>query len=113
MEKSLGVILRACRKKKELLIRQVASSIEIDQAILSKYETDKKLPTKEHVDKLANLYEEAKNEIMIAYLSDKMAEDLKDEDLLGKVMKAAEEKIKYNKLHPKPEKVKKSQPDKK
>lgn len=100
MEKSLGVLLREFRHKKNLLIREVAAAIKIDQAILSKYETDKRLPTKEHVALLSQFYEDKDRVIFLAYLSDKMVDDLIDEDLAFKVMQVAEEKIKYKKLNP-------------
>ena len=101
MEKSLGTLLRECRHKRNLLLREVAAAIGIDQAILSKYETDKRLPTKEQVALLSKFYEDTTRVITIAYLSDKMAEELKDEDLAFKVMQVAEEKIKYKKINKK------------
>lgn len=100
MEQSLGAILREFRHKRNLLLREVASAIGIDQAILSKYETDKRLPTKEQVALLSQFYEDTTRTIFIAYLSDKMADELKDEDLAFKVMQVAEEKIKYKKSQP-------------
>jgi transcriptional regulator with XRE-family HTH domain len=97
MEKTLGIILRDFRRQKGMLIREVAAEIKIDSALLSKYETDARLPTKEHVASLIKFYDDNSNVITIAYLSDKVVFELKDEDLALKVISVAENKIKYGK----------------
>jgi len=49
------------------------------------------------VRSLANFYEDQKNEILIAWLSDKLYYQVLDEDLALQAMQVAEEKIRYNK----------------
>jgi hypothetical protein len=53
------------------------------------------MPTKEQIKSLANFYKKEGNEILVAYLSDKVFYELKDEDLAIDAIQVAEEKIKY------------------
>ena len=64
---------------------------------MSKIGQDKRMQTKEQVRSLANFYEDQKNEILIAWLSDKLYYQVLDEDLALQAMQVAEEKIRYNK----------------
>jgi transcriptional regulator with XRE-family HTH domain len=77
------------------LLREVAASIAIDPTLLSKIERDERLPTREQVKALAAYYKEEENNIVIAYLSDKLVYELLDEDLAIKAIQVAEEKLKY------------------
>jgi hypothetical protein len=66
---------------------------------LSKIERDERMPTREQVKALADFYKDQKNEVIIAWLSDKLYYEVQDEDLALQAMQVAEEKIKYNKKH--------------
>lgn len=92
---TIGNILRSLREQKSLLLREVAASISVDPTLLSKIERDERMPTREQVKALATYYKEEENNIIIAYLSDKLVYELQDEDLAFKAMQVAEEKIKY------------------
>jgi len=93
---SLGESIRKLREDKELPLRTVAAYLDIDQAILSKIERGQRKATREHVIKLAEYFKVKKDELMVAWLSDKLVYELEDEDLALKAMQFAEEKIKYN-----------------
>lgn len=97
--KKISQIIREHREKKELLLRQVAAEIEIDQALLSKIERGERMPTKEQVVRLAKFYKVDENDFLIAFLSDKLVYDLQDEELAIKAMHVAEKKIQYNIKH--------------
>ncbi len=99
--KTIGQILRELREKQGLLLREVAAAISIDPTLLSKIERDERLPTKVQVKSLAKFYKQEGNEILVAWLSDKVFYELKDEDLALEAMQVAEEKIKYSKTHKK------------
>lgn len=92
---TIGLTLRKLRENKGLLIREVAASLSIDPALLSKIERDDRLPTKEQILSFANFFKQDANDILIAYLSDKVFYELKDEALALKAMQVAEKKIKY------------------
>jgi HTH-type transcriptional regulator, competence development regulator len=91
---SFGNIIRNAREEKGLFLRQVAAELDIDQAIISKFERNERKPTKEQVLKFAKFYKLDKDELLVAWLSDKVIDDLQGENLADKVLKAAEGKIK-------------------
>ena len=95
--KTIGTTLRELRESKGLLLREVGAKLSLDPTILSKIEQDKRMPTKEQVKSLANFYKDQKNEVIIAWLSDKLYYEVQDEELALQAMQVAEEKIKYNK----------------
>jgi len=94
--KTIGIILRELREKKGLLLREVGAELSLDPTILSKIERDERMPTREQVKALSDFYKEQKNDVIIAWLSDKLAYEVQDEDLALQAMKVAEEKVKYN-----------------
>lgn len=99
---TIGQILRNKRQNLGLLLRQVSAYVDIDQAILSKIERNERKPTKEMLEKLAEILKLDKDELLIQFISDKIAYEIADEDCASKVLKVAEEKIKYLKSHPIP-----------
>ncbi len=95
--KPIGQTLRELREGKDLLLREVGAKLSIDPTILSKIERDERMPTKEQVKALADFYKEQKNEVIIAWLSDKLVHEVENEDLALQAMIVAEEKIKNKK----------------
>lgn len=95
--KSIGETLRELRESKNLLLREVGANLSIDPTLLSKIERDERMPTKEQVESLSNFYSENKNEVLLAWLSDKLVYQVEGETLGLEAMKVAEEKIKYQK----------------
>ncbi len=96
MSKTIGAILRELREAKGLLLREVGANISLDPTLLSKIEQDKRMPTRAQVKSLTDFYKDQKEEILIAWLSDKLYYEVLDEDHALRAMKVAEEKIKYN-----------------
>lgn len=94
---TFGDLIRLARENKGLFLRQVAAELDIDQAIISKFERNERKPTKEQVLKFAKFYKLDKEELLVAWLSDRVVDDLQDENLADKALKAAEEKIKQKK----------------
>ena len=94
--KTIGTTLRELREEKGLLLREVGAQLSLDPTILSKIEQDKRMPTKEQVQVLGQFYKHQKNEVIIAWLSDKLFYEVQDEDLALQAMQVAEEKIRYN-----------------
>lgn len=93
--KTFGEIIREERKKRGLYLRQVAAATDIDHAIISKFEKGEQKPTKEQVLRFAKFFELKKNLLVIAWLSDRIVYDLKEEELASQALKVAEEKIIY------------------
>ncbi len=93
--KNIGDTLRALRESKGLLLREVGAELSLDPTLLSKIERNDRMPTKEQVKALSEFYEDKKNEVVIAWLSDKLVYEVQDEDLGLLAMKVAEKKIEY------------------
>ena len=94
---SLGDTIRKLRENKELPLRTVAAFLDIDLAILSKIERGQRKPTREQVLSLAKYFNVKQNDLLIAWLSDKLVYELQDEEVALKALQLAEEKVKYNK----------------
>ena len=92
---SFGDTVRKLREERELPLRTVAAFLDIDQAILSKMERGHRKPTREQVVKLAGYFKIKENDLLVAWLSDKVVYELEDEEVALKAMQVAEEKIKY------------------
>lgn len=94
--KTIGTTLRELREGKGLLLREVGAQLSLDPTILSKIEQDKRMPTKEQVKALSEFYKQQKNDVIIAWLSDKLFYEVQDEDLALQAMQVAEEKIRFS-----------------
>ncbi|MEO9147367.1 MAG: helix-turn-helix transcriptional regulator [Ginsengibacter sp.] len=92
---SLGDTIRKLREEKELPLRTVAAYLDIDQAILSKIERGYRKPVREQVVKLAKYFKVKENDLLVAWLSDKVVYEIEDEDMALKALQVAEEKVKY------------------
>ena len=96
--KTIGVILRELREEKGLLLRQVAAATDLDSTLLSKMECEDRLPTKQQLERLTKFYKQDLNEMMTAWLADKIFQDVVNEKMALRAMKLVEEKIKDSTL---------------
>lgn len=96
--KSFGDAIREQREEKQLPLRKVAAYLDIDQAILSKIERGRRKATREQVLKLAAFFQVDEDNLLVAWLSDKLMYDLGEEKLSMKALKATEERIAYKAL---------------
>ncbi|MHA1575206.1 MAG: helix-turn-helix domain-containing protein [Alphaproteobacteria bacterium] len=92
---TFGEIIKSARKKRGLYLRQVASALDVDQALISKFEKGDRKPSKEQVIKFANFFEIDKDELITAWLSDKIIYTLQGEENAENALKVAEQRIKY------------------
>lgn len=92
---TFGEKIRRLREERSIYLRQLASYLEIDQALLSKIERGERRAQREQVVKLASFFKSDKNEFLTSWLSDKVVYDLDSEKNAIEVLKVAEEKIKY------------------
>ncbi|MEQ8561773.1 MAG: helix-turn-helix transcriptional regulator [Cytophagales bacterium] len=97
---TIGEILRNRRQTLGLLLRQVSAYVDIDQAILSKIERGERKPTKEMLNKLAEILKLDKDELLVQFMSEKIAYEIADQECANKVLKVAERKVNYLKSHP-------------
>ncbi|MCH5598654.1 helix-turn-helix domain-containing protein [Niabella ginsengisoli] len=92
---TVGQIIRAKRESLGLLLRQVASYLDIDQAILSKIERNERKPNKDNIIKLAEILKLDEEDLLVQFMSEKIAYEIADEAYANKVLKVAEQKVKY------------------
>ncbi len=95
--KTLKDLIREARLQQGIVLREVAAATEIDQTIINKFELGERKPSREQVEKLADFYGLNKDELIIAWKSDLVYNELKDEKLAGEILKVAEQKIEYSK----------------
>ncbi len=91
----MKTLLKNAREKKGLKTREVAQQLGIDQALVSKFESGTRKPTKEQIPKLASLLEIDFESLMIAWLKEKILYEIGQDEFALKAMKVAEEEIKY------------------
>lgn len=91
----LGDIIRNLRKEKGLPLRTVAAYLDIDQAILSRIERGQRKPARELVVKIAAYFKVNENDLLVAWLSDKVFYEVADEQIALKALQVAGEKIEY------------------
>ena len=82
----LGDKIKELREKKGLLQRQIASSLNVDTAYISKVENNDKQISRNHLSMLANLFLIDEDELQILWLADKVLEVLKEESLANKAL---------------------------
>jgi transcriptional regulator with XRE-family HTH domain len=95
---SVGQIIRKLREEKGLPLRTVAAYLDIDQAILSKIERGCRKANREQIVKIAEYFNVSKSDLLIAWLSDKVVDEIADEDVAFEALKVAEEKVEYMKI---------------
>jgi len=89
----IGKKLRELREQKGLLLRQVAASLEVDTAYISKMERGEKNIKREYIFKLAELYQSDKDELLTIWLADQIYDIVKDEKLGEKALRVVQENI--------------------
>jgi len=91
-----GDQLKAQRTRLRLKVKDISYKTRIDQAIISKIEGNKRLPTTEQVSVLAKAYEIETRTLKKSYLAEKIIKILEyDAEIALDVMSAAEDRIEY------------------
>lgn len=91
--KTFGEKLRELREAKGLLLREVGESLRMDTALVSKFERDERIPTKDQVLAFAKFYNISTENLLVAWLSEKIAFELVGEKVAIKAVQLAEQKI--------------------
>lgn len=95
LKESFGEYIRTLRDNSGLPIRKVAAVLDIDPSTLSKIERGERTASKEMVPLIANLFNENEETLGLILMSDKVANELVQEENPNEILKVAEEKIKY------------------
>lgn len=91
----IGDKIRAMRKEKGLPLRIVASYLDTDPAILSKIETGKRRASREQIVNLAKYFNANENDLLTAWLADKLVYEAGGEKMALEAMKMAEQMVEY------------------
>ncbi len=94
---SIGNYLKETRENLELQLQEVHKKTNINLSLLSRIENGKRLPTKEQVIQLSQVYNCDEHNILVHWLSDKLISEVRDEDFGLEALKVAEETIIYGK----------------
>jgi Fic family protein/DNA-binding XRE family transcriptional regulator len=92
----MKTLLKNAREQKGLKTREVAQILGIDQALISKFESGTRKPTKDQISKLSHLLEIDYETLMIAWLKEKILYEIGDDEFALKALIVAEQEIKYN-----------------
>lgn len=94
MATQFGNKIRSLRKKQQLLLRHVASALDIDTALLSKIERGGRVIKKEQIQLIAEVLKTDKEELITLWLADQVMNVLKDEKMADQALKNVSENIK-------------------
>jgi Fic family protein/plasmid maintenance system antidote protein VapI len=92
----MRILLKNAREEKGIKTRELAQLLGIDQALISKFESGSRKPTKEQVGKLAQVLDLDYETLMIAWLKERILYEIGTDELALKAMMLAEEQIKNN-----------------
>jgi transcriptional regulator with XRE-family HTH domain len=86
MATQFGERIRELRTKQNLLLRQLASQLDVDTSIISKVERGDRQLKKEQIPLLAQILKADVEELQTLYLADQLNEIIKNEPLGKKAM---------------------------
>jgi transcriptional regulator with XRE-family HTH domain len=92
---SFGENLRNLRESQSLTLKNVAEQIGIDTSLLAKIERNERQPTKQIIKQVAEFFKCKEQDLLDNFLSDQIAYKILDEEADLKILKVAEEKVKY------------------
>ena len=94
MATQFGDRIRELRTKQKLLLRQVASKLDVDTSVISKIERGERPIKKEQIAILADILQADKEELLTLWLADQVYDVLKDEQQADKALKSVSKKLK-------------------
>ena len=94
----MKTLLKNAREQKGLKTREVAHLLEIDQALISKFENGLRKPTKDQVVKLASLLGIDFETLMIAWLKEKILYEIGQDEFALKAINMVREEMESSNL---------------
>jgi Fic family protein len=94
--KTFASTLLQARQKKQLLARDVAQSLGVDAALVSRFENGNRMPTRKQVVKLAEVLELNSRELLVQWMGGRLLAELRNEPLALEALLLAEEQIRYS-----------------
>lgn len=97
MATQLGDKIRELRVKQNLLLRQVASKLEVDTSIISKMERGERPIKKEQIAILVDILKADKEELQTLWLADQLYNVIEGQPMADEALKSVSKKIKKGK----------------
>jgi len=97
MASQFGERIRELRTKQSMLLRQLASQLDVDTSIISKVERGDRQLKKEQIPLLAQILKADLEELQTLWLADQIYAVVKDEKLANEAMQLADKKINLKK----------------
>lgn len=91
-----GEHIKQLREQNQLLQRQLANALDMDNAMLSKIERGERRAKREHIPILSSLLKTNEKELFTIWMADQVYELIKGENNANEILKVAEKEIKYN-----------------
>jgi Fic family protein/DNA-binding XRE family transcriptional regulator len=88
-------LIKQARETKGLLMRDIANLLNIDAALISKWEKGTRKPTKEQVIKLAAILDIDTEKLLVKWMSEVILYEIGTDDIALKALIAAEEEVRY------------------
>jgi len=85
----IGEHIRALREANDILLRQLAAKLDMDQAMLSKMERGERSFRKEDINALAKIFKQPKKELLTIWLADKVLKIVESEKFSKEALKLA------------------------
>jgi len=92
---TFGKILRNLRTENKMPLRKLAALLDLDQSTLSKIERNERNANADLINKIAKIFKASKKDLQVAFLSDKIAYEILDEDYGVEALQVAESKVTY------------------
>ncbi len=92
---TFGDTIKQLRLANKLPQRKVAAHLDIDTSLLAKYERNVRQPSKELILKIAELFNIDSDKLISEALTDKIANQLIEEDVDSRLLRVAEDKAEY------------------
>lgn len=90
----LGFEIATLRKNLQMSHLELSARTGIDQALLSKYENGKRIPSENHIKKLGLILEDS-SKLRKAFLAEKVYELVKYETNISEILQVAEARVEY------------------
>lgn len=91
----MKTILKTAREQKNIKTRELAQLLGIDQALISKFENGSRKPTRDQIVKLATVLEINYEKLMIAWLKEKIYDEIGDDRFAFEAIHQVKEEMAY------------------
>ncbi len=89
----MKTLIKTARKQKQLKTRELAQLLGVDQALVSKFENGTRIPTKVQVQALSHHLEIPLDELMVAWIKERILAEYREEQFAPQALKLVHEEL--------------------